>query len=127
MTPWTYEGLELPANLVDGLFVMTLPFDHPSHAVLSKRAEHYRDPFDDYMLPRMMQRLFRILRTFSAHAAEGACAEIADTRIESKPYGKTVWNWLKTLAPETNQPEVTKAQPTKKKKAEDQLTLFPKD
>ena len=98
MTPWAYEGIELPPDIVSTLILLRLPFDHPSHAVLSRRAEHYQNPFMEYSLPRMQQRLFRLMRTFSQHATKSAEMLFLDERLETKPYGKKVWADLKTLA-----------------------------
>lgn len=94
MTPWTFEGCELPAGTVDRLVLQALPFDHPSHPIIGRRAARYRDPFSDYSLPRLKHRLFRLLRTFQRHAKEGARVDILDDRLRTKPYGKEVTAYL---------------------------------
>lgn len=97
MTPWTFESVELPENTVDRLILQTLPFDHPSHAVVGRRAGRYRDPFSDYSLPRLKHRLFRLIRTFRRHAKEGATVDILDDRLRTKPYGREVTAYLLSL------------------------------
>jgi Rad3-related DNA helicase len=97
MTPWMYEGLDLPKNTVAHLFIQTLPFDHPSHAVISKRALRYGDPFSEYSLPRLTQRLFRLLRTYSLHATSDGTISILDDRLQKKEYGKKLKHSLASL------------------------------
>lgn len=99
LTPWSYEGISLPPGEADRLVLQSLPFDHPSHAVLSRRAEHYQNAFTDYSLARLTHRLFRILRTFSGHCKQGAPVLLLDERIHSKSYGKDIRKYLEKLAP----------------------------
>ena len=94
MTPWTFEAVELPENTVDRLILQVLPFDHPSHPVVGRRAARCRDPFSDYSLPRLKHRLFRLLRTFRRHAKVGAAVDILDDRLRTKPYGREVTAYL---------------------------------
>jgi DNA polymerase III epsilon subunit-like protein/Rad3-related DNA helicase len=150
MTPWTFEGVELSAGVLDHLVIESLPFDHPSHAVLSKRAEHYRSAFGEYTLPRLQHRLYRLLRTFSLYQSGKGGVTFLDQRLDMKDYGKTTWAYLRSLtgtesavnqeevamkpAPKPEEKkEVKKKEPKKKKKsssakgkseAESQLSLF---
>ncbi len=100
-TPWTYETMELRNGTVDQLILQTLPFDHPSHAVFSRRALRYRDPFSEYSLPRLKHRLFRLIRTFVRHSKAGGVITILDDRLRTKPYGKRVAEYLLGLASKT--------------------------
>lgn len=98
LTPWTYEGSELPKESVDRLIIETLPFDHPSHPVLGRRAMRFRDGFSDYMMPRLEQRLFRLLRTF-AHQRRGVGeAMVLDRRLFGKDYGRRIQAYLARIA-----------------------------
>lgn len=101
LTPWAYEGVDLPSGSVDTLCLMGLPFDHPSHAIFSKRSEHYQDPFSDYSLPRMLHRVFRLLRNYSSQCSETASILVLDTRIRTKRYGKDVFSYLSHFLPRT--------------------------
>jgi len=56
-----------PEGTVDRLIIDTLPFDHPNHPIASRRKEHYNNGFEDYLLPRVQHRLFRLLRKFCRH------------------------------------------------------------
>ena len=99
LTPWTYEGVDLPPGSCDHLWIHTLPFDHPSHAVLSIRSDRYKNPFEEYLLPRLFHRLFRIIRTYMLHRnAEGGIL-ILDERIRTKEYGAKVKAYLTSIAP----------------------------
>ncbi len=143
LTPWTYEGTELPAGTVDRLFIETLPFDHPSHPVLSRRAARFRDAFSDYLLPRLEQRMFRLLRTFAQQRRAGAEVAILDRRLFEKDYGRRIQAYLKTVAhlkdseqrpvlapvpaairPKPVQKKATVKKPAKKKENDTQLPLL---
>lgn len=90
LTPWTFEGIELPEGTVDHLIVDALPFDHPKQPVFAARAEHFQNAFVGYSMPRLLQRLFRILRTFRRVSSENGDVTVIDTRITEKAYGKNV-------------------------------------
>ncbi len=125
LTPWMFEGIELPANLVDHLLIKTLPFDHPSHPVISRRSQHYNDPFGEYSLPRVLHRLFRILRTFARFRTATGDVRVMDERIWSKEYGKKVRAYLENFSDdlETQAPVLapkTAKKPTKPKKKKEQ-------
>ena len=90
LTPWTFEGIELPAGTVYHLIVDSLPFDHPKQPVFAARAEHFQNAFVGYSMPRLLQRLFRILRTFRRISSENADVTVIDTRITEKAYGKNI-------------------------------------
>jgi len=98
ITPWTYEGIELPPASVDHLWIATMPFDHPSNAILSVRAERYGGKeFDLYFVPRLLHRLFRILRTYAKHRKEDGDILILDQRLKQRAYGKRVMEYLAGL------------------------------
>ncbi len=97
ITPWTFEGIELEPRCIDRLILQALPFDHPSHAIFSKRAEHYQDAFQDYSLPRLEHRLFRILRTFCRYKTSSGEVIVQDSRLQNKSYGKRVRAYLESF------------------------------
>jgi len=94
LTPWTFEGVELPPGTVDHLVVDALPFDNPSQPVFSKRAEHFDNAFIGYSMPRLLQRLFRLLRTFRRIAKGSADVTVIDNRIIEKKYGAGVKKYM---------------------------------
>ena len=98
LTPWTFEEVELPAGTVSRLVISSVPFDHPSHTVLSRRAAFYGDPFNDYFLPRLEHRIFRLIRTFCRHRTEDGEVLVTDDRLATKNYGRRVKAYLERFA-----------------------------
>ena len=113
ITPWIFETVELPFETIDHLLLDALPFDHPAHTVLSKRCEHYRNAFMEYSLPRLLHRLYRILRTFCRYKSQEGEVLFLDKRIEQKRYGKDIWKYISYLKNEEGSSQ-----------QEDQLTMF---
>lgn len=128
MTPWMYEGMDLEPEMTDKLVLQTMPFDHPAHPVVSRRAQRFADPFNDYSLPRLRHRLFRLIRTFARHAKKDAVFEILDDRLRAKAYGKQVAKYLESLFIPVQASTPTKAAASKKataqKKEGGQLSLL---
>lgn len=100
LTPWTYEGFDLPPETADRLVIDALPFDHPSDLLIQVRSKHYADAFSAYALPRLKLRLFRLLRTFCRHRKEGGDVRILDRRIHEKKYGEGVRAYLEQFSTE---------------------------
>lgn len=93
------EAMHLRRPQVSQFFIETLPFDHPNHPVVSKRGELFRNSFMEYSLPRLEQRLYRICNTFAAVALPGAAITALDGRLNNKPYGKQVLQFLRQINP----------------------------
>ena len=98
LTPWMYEGIDLPEGVADHLVVESVPFDHPGQPVFARRKDMFRNGFEEYALKRLLHRLFRLLRAFSRHAAPGADVAVLDQRMKEKSYGETVRAYLGTFA-----------------------------
>jgi len=99
LTPWMYEGIDQPADTVDRLIIDSLPFDHPNHPIVSRRKEHYGNGFEDYLIPRVQHRLFRLLRTFCRHRkSEGGEVVLIDKRLHEKSYGRKLMQYLSIFA-----------------------------
>lgn len=98
MTPWMYEGLHLPPASVRRLVLPTLPFDHPSHPVISRRGARFQDSFNEYALPRLLFRLARIVRHFARHATHDAELIVLDDRLATKAYGARVAAYMSSLS-----------------------------
>lgn len=98
LTPWMFEGVELPPDFVDHLWIHSMPFDHPNHSVLGRRAERYGGrEFDRYFVPRLLQRLFRVVRTYCKHRKEDGDILLLDQRVKTKSYGERVIGYLEGL------------------------------
>ncbi len=120
LTPWMYEGSELPEGSVDRLILEALPFDHPNHPVFGKRKDHHRNSFEGYALPRVECRGFRLLRTFCRQRKAGGEMMVLDKRLKEKAYGKRVIRYLEQFGGEDDVP----AKEVTTKKETDQLKLF---
>jgi DNA polymerase III epsilon subunit-like protein len=106
LTPWMFEGVDLPPATVSHLVLKTFPFDHPSHPILSRRANNFRDPFSEYSLARLIHRLFRLLRTYERSRVKFGDLYVLDERISTKAYGKTVRAYLDQFAMDVEEPEM---------------------
>lgn len=120
LTPWMYEGTELPKGSVDRIYVESVPFDHPGQPVFSKRKDHFRNGFEDYAMPRVETRLFRLLRTFCRQRKDGGDMIVLDRRIQEKAYGKRLMKYLGQFVGGSD----VAATPVTPKKEPDQLKLF---
>lgn len=126
LTPWMYEGIELLDGGVDHLILETIPFDHPSHPVFAQRKNHYKNAFDEYCLPRVEHRLFRLIRTFCRHRTERGDVTILDGRLREKGYGPRIRSYIETVSGVTMELVQQSAQPEgkAKKKSDPQQALF---
>lgn len=120
LTPWMYEGIDLPEGTADHLVLDTLPFDHPGAPVFAKRKDMFRNGFEQYALTRVLHRLFRLMRAFSRHATDGADVRVLDQRMKEKSYGTTVQAYLGSFSTAPTAPFIAKKlgeQPAKPKRA----------
>jgi DNA polymerase III epsilon subunit-like protein len=126
MTPWMYEGTQLPQGTADLLVLETLPFDHPNQPVYSKRLKHAGNGFEGYALPRVKARLFRLMRTFCRQRRADAQMVVLDKRVQERDYGRTLQAYLGQFAEkiEGAQPQEAPAKKQRAKKDDDQLKMF---
>lgn len=106
LTPWTYEGFELPSNTVTHLVLDLLPFDSPSQPLIQARSKFLTDAFSDYLLPKLEFRLFRLLRTLRRQARGTPSVSVLDERLRTKQYGGRTMTYLAAFAKE--EPKATK-------------------
>jgi DNA polymerase III epsilon subunit-like protein len=102
ITPFMYEGLDFPEGMADKLIIETVPFDHPNHPVLALRRNHYKNAFNEYNIPRLEFRLFRLLRSFCRHKRDGADVMVLDKRLHEKDYGKRIMEYMKLCGGDTS-------------------------
>ncbi len=114
LTPWTYEGTDLPPGTLDRLVLDTLPFDHPGQPLMQRRKEHYKSAFGEYCLPRVEHRLFRLLRTFCRHRKEDAGIVVLDKRIREKEYGRQLRGYMEQFRSEKTE-TIVASQPVQQK------------
>ncbi len=119
LTPYLYEGFDLPAGCVDHLLLESVPFDYLGHPVLGRRKDRYQNGFNDYFLPRAQFRLFRLLRTFCRHRTPGGDVAIFDRRLREKAYGKDLMAFLSSFSSVSDdaKPSATDQQPSAQRTA----------
>lgn len=98
MTPWMYEGIDLPENSAQHMVLDSLPFDHPGSPVFARRKDLFQNGFEQYALVRLLQRLFRLLRAFARHAEAGSDITVLDQRMKEKSYGTRVQAYLSSFS-----------------------------
>lgn len=101
LTPWTYEGFELPPETVSNLVLDLMPFDSPSQPLIQARSKFLPDAFTDYLLPKLEHRLFRLLRTLRRHAKDTPAVTVLDDRLRTKQYGGRVQAYLEAFSAES--------------------------
>lgn len=98
VTPFMYEGLDLPRGTADMLIIDNVPFDHPNQVTIGHRKNHYKNGFTEYCLPRAEFRLFRLLRTFCRHRSDGGEVIVTDPRLNERDYGRRLKQYLGQFA-----------------------------
>jgi hypothetical protein len=111
LTPWMFEGVDLPASSVHHLVIHTMPFDHPNHAVLSRRSQFYPKAFEEYSLPRLLHRAFRLLRTYARSRTTTGDVMILDERLRTRSYGRIVMEYLNQFGTDIDAPIMTTSAP----------------
>lgn len=115
VTPFMYEGMDFPRGTANLLALEQVPFDHPNHAVVSKRKNHFRNGFMDYLLPRAEFRVFRLMRTFCRHRTDDAQMKVFDRRLFEKEYGKHVQEYITQCSGVESASEAQSSTPKKPK------------
>ncbi len=122
LTPWTYEGFELPEGTVDHVVLDQVPFDSPSQPMIQVRSKFVSDGFADYLLPKLEHRLFRLLRTLKRHAAGTPTVAVYDERLRTKQYGGRVMQYLTQFSGEAAPvPSIAPAKKPRAKKSQPSL------
>ncbi len=83
-----WEGVDVPGDSLQVVFITKLPFDVPSDPIIAARSELYEDAFHEYYLPesilKFRQGFGRLIRT----ASDRGVVAILDRRILTKQYGR---------------------------------------
>ncbi len=101
ITPYLYEGMDLPAGTADRLVIESIPFDYLGHPVIGRRKDRYTNGFNAYFLPRSVCRLFRLLRTFCRHRTQDGDVLVLDRRLREKQYGAYLMDFLRSFEENT--------------------------
>ena len=97
VTPWFFEGVELPPDSIDRLILTSLPFDNPSHTVISVRSQAFDNAFTEYSMPRLEHRLYRLIRNFCRSRRGDGEVIISDSRLQTAGYRGRVIAYLQEI------------------------------
>ncbi len=97
VTPWFFEGVDLPEDSIDRLILTSLPFDNPSHTVISVRSQAFDNAFEQYSMPRLEHRLYRLIRNFCRSRRGDGEVVISDSRLQTAGYRGRVISYLQQV------------------------------
>jgi len=83
-----WEGVDVPGEDLQVVFITKLPFDVPTDPLIAARSELYENSFNEYYLPEAIlsfrQGFGRLIRSASDHGV----VAILDKRVMTKQYGR---------------------------------------
>ena len=83
-----WEGVDVPGEDLQVVFITKLPFDVPTDPLIAARSELYENSFNEYYLPEAIltfrQGFGRLIRSASDHGV----VAILDRRVSTKSYGR---------------------------------------
>ncbi len=87
-----WEGIDVPGDALELLFIPKLPFDVPSEPVIAARMEelkkHGRNPFMDYSLPEAVIKFRQGFGRLIRHKNDFGAVIIGDNRVSRMRYGQ---------------------------------------
>src|SRR5439155_20438837 len=93
-----WEGVDVPGDALRGLVIAKLPFRVPTEPVTAARCEAIAaaggDAFAEYMVPHASLRLKQGFGRLIRSATDRGVVIVADPRIVTKEYGKTLLDAL---------------------------------
>lgn len=82
-----WEGVDLPGDLLTCVIIQKLPFDPPDDPIIYARSQKFRDPFQEYCLPRAILRFKQGFGRLIRGANDTGSVIILDSRLVQKRYG----------------------------------------
>ncbi len=87
-----WEGIDVPGDALELLFIPKLPFDVPSEPVIAARMEEIkkkgRNPFMDYSLPEAVIKFRQGFGRLIRHKNDFGAVIIGDNRVSRMRYGR---------------------------------------
>ena len=89
-----WEGVDLPEDKLEVLFILKLPFSNPYNPIVQAKIESYiennLDPFMDYQLSESILKLKQGMGRLIRRENDTGICVISDPRILSKRYGENI-------------------------------------
>lgn len=82
-----WEGVDLQGNDLNCVIIQKLPFDPPDDPMVVARSKKYRDPFNEYQLPKAILKFKQGFGRLIRSSTDTGSIVILDTRIIQKTYG----------------------------------------
>jgi Rad3-related DNA helicase len=82
-----WEGIDLQGNDLNCVIIQKLPFDPPDDPMIVARSRKYRDPFNEYQLPKAILKFKQGFGRLIRSSTDTGTIIVLDTRIVQKGYG----------------------------------------
>lgn len=82
-----WEGIDLQGNDLNCVVIQKLPFDPPDDPMVVARSKKYKDPFNEYQLPKAILKFKQGFGRLIRSSRDTGTIVILDTRIIQKKYG----------------------------------------
>jgi len=83
-----WEGIDLQGDDLNCVVIQKLPFDPPDDPMILARSKKYRDPFNEYQLPKAILKFKQGFGRLIRSSKDTGTIIILDTRVVQKKYGR---------------------------------------
>ncbi len=83
-----WEGVDVPGEALQAVFIVKFPFDVPSDPIFSARSETFDSPFFEYSIPEAVLRFRQGFGRLIRRQDDQGVVIVLDKRILSKRYGQ---------------------------------------
>ncbi len=84
-----WEGIDLKGGDLTCVIMQKLPFDPPDDPIIQGRSQLYKDPFNDFQLPRAILKFKQGFGRLIRSATDTGTIIILDSRLVHKQYGQS--------------------------------------
>lgn len=82
-----WEGVDLPGKDLNCVIIQKLPFDPPDDPMIVARCKKYRDPWNEYRIPRAILKFKQGFGRLIRSATDTGTIIVLDTRLITSNYG----------------------------------------
>ena len=83
-----WEGVDVPGDALQAVFVVKFPFDVPSDPIFAARSETFDSPFFEYSIPETVLRFRQGFGRLIRRTDDQGVVIVLDKRILTKRYGQ---------------------------------------